>query len=125
MTGFTYRYAFAIDDDQATTLHLRRQAILVFPEIAAERGIRITGDVVVTFDDDHVVCEADAEPIPGRRVRAVDRYGLVVAELAGRGFNDRQIAEAIGGVSGSTVFEVRRALKIPAADKRGHRQAAA
>jgi hypothetical protein len=119
VTGFTYRYAFPIEDDELTTLQVRRQAMLVFPDVAAERGIRIIGDITVTLDGERVICESDAQPIPGRRVPALDRYGLRVAELAAAGLNDPQIAHELGDVSSSTVHQIRRALNIPAADPRG------
>lgn len=125
MTGFLYRLAYPIEDQELTTKRILRQALLAFADDAADRGIRLVGEATARIDGEQVVCEADAQPIPGRRVAATDRYGLRIAELAAQGLNDRQISEALGEISGNTVCTVRQRLGIPAADKRGRRQKAA
>jgi hypothetical protein len=113
MSGFTYRFAYLIDDEELTIAQVTDEALRKFPVDAARRGIHITGPVTTRIDEDRVVCEAAAQPIPGRRVSAADKYGLWIEELARIGLSDEQIGREVG-VSGTTVGGVRKELDIPA-----------
>jgi hypothetical protein len=114
VSSFRYRLAYPIVDQELTTVQVTRQAILTYIDDALSRGIRVTGDVAAHIDGDAVICEADAEPSPGRRITLADRYGLRIAELAAAGMSDRQIAEVLGGgVSTAGVGYVRASRNIP------------
>lgn len=114
MSGFVYRVAYPIEDDQLTTAQVIRQALVLFVDEALQRGIRLTGDPAATIDGSRVVCEAPAQPLSGRRVTAADRHGLRIAELAAAGLSDSRIADVIGdGLTTAAVTYVRSTRHIP------------
>jgi hypothetical protein len=83
--SYLYRMAFPIEDDSLRLSQVIAQATLIFPEVAEERGIRVTGDVKVWLDGDHVNCEALAEVIEGRTPRLADLHGWRVAPSSAQG----------------------------------------
>jgi hypothetical protein len=102
---YMYRMAFPIEDDTMRVSQVINSALLIFPEVAEERGIKVTGNVNAWIDGDRVHCEAAAEIIEGRTPRLADLHGWRVAALLGAGLNDRQIAEELG-------LDLRKARRI-------------
>ena len=116
--SFMYLMEYPIEDDSLRTSQVINQATLVFPEDAEDRGIRITGDVRVWIDGDKVRCEAAAEPIEGRKLRAADLHGWQVVALNAAGMNDRTIAEQLGLPSPQSVQRIRTELGLAPARTR-------
>jgi hypothetical protein len=113
VSTYLYRLNYPITDDSLLISQVIAQATLVFPEMAQRRGIRITGAVKAWIDEDNAVCEAEAEPIPGRRVKLADLYGARVEEFSRDGLNDRQISDVLH-ISPSAVQRIRAELGLPA-----------
>jgi hypothetical protein len=112
--SYLYRLAFPIEDDSLRMSQVINQAILIFPDEAAHRGVMVTGDVSARIEGEYVICEADAEVIPGRRVKLADRHGALVAELNAEGLNDRRVGIRLG-LSTSAIQAIRTELRIPKA----------
>lgn len=114
--SYLYRLAFPIEDDSLRISQVINQAILIFPEEAAHRGVVIAGEVEARIEDGYVICEATAEVMPGRRLRLADQHGAVVAALNAQGLNDRRVGARLG-LSTSAIQAIRTELRIPKAVK--------
>lgn len=115
--SYVYRMSYPIENENLRTSQVINQALLVFPEDAEERGIRVLGAVNAWIDGPTVTCEAAAEPIEGRRVRSADLHGWRVVALHSAGFNDRQIGEELG-IALRTARNIRVELGLPAVERK-------
>ena len=112
MSDYVYRMEYPITDDSLRMSQVINQALLIFPEEAEDRGIRVVGDVKAWVDGDKVFCEAVAEVVKGRKPKLADIHGWRVAALHAAGMSDGVIAKELGLSSHQVVQRIRVELGL-------------
>jgi hypothetical protein len=115
-TGWMFRASWPILDDSRTPSMLRVEACREVDRLAEEAGCRITGDLVWTVIEGHLIAQGPATPLApqlDRRPRNyVAMHAAQIERLAGLHWTDSRIAAALG-CSESAVAKVRYRNGIP------------
>lgn len=112
MAPFTFRMEYEILDDSLRVSQVINQAVLIFPEDAESKGIKLVGDVKAWIDENKVCCESPADIIQGRKPRLVDLHGHRIVQMNAAGMSNGRIAEELG-CSREAIRAIVRDLGLP------------
>lgn len=120
-TGWLFRASWPILRPDLKLSVLKVEACEQLDQMAKEERCRLVGEVVWSVEHGRLYARAVALPLAGSRRRtvrlpygAMDRAHELIADLAGQGWADREIALRLGGGSADGVRRARERHGIPA-----------